>query len=109
VGYDGADLRDSGTQGSAKVSERHTYRLELSSFDLDVLEDVLADAIGQRLRRPREANLRDEIRALRQIRALREIRSAVFAQEPLRTMLRSVPSEASEGAPPAHSAQANRC
>ena len=92
------------------MSERHTYRLELSSFDLDVLENVLTNAIEQRLRRPREmSNLGDEIRALRQIGALREIRSAIFAQEPLRTKQRSVPSEASEGAPPAHSAQANHC
>jgi hypothetical protein len=73
------------TQGSAKVSERHTYRLELSSFDLDVLGDVFADAIEQRLRRPCESsNLGDEITALKQIRALREIRSAIFAQEPVR-------------------------
>jgi hypothetical protein len=92
------------------VSERHTYRLELSSFDLDVLEDVLSNAIGQRLRRsPEMSNLGDEIRALRQIMALREIRSAIFAQEPLRTKLRSVPSEVSEGAPLAYSAQANGC
>ena len=91
------------------MSERHTYRLELSSFDLDVLEDVLTNAIGQRLRRPREPKLRDDIMAVKQIRALREIRSAIFAQEPLRTKQRSVPSEASEGAPPAHSAQANHC
>jgi hypothetical protein len=91
------------------MTERHTYRLELSSFDLDVLEDVLTNAIGQRLRRPREPNLWGEITALKQIRALREIRSAIFAQEPLRTMLRSLPSEASESAPLAHSAQANRC
>ena len=92
------------------MSERHTYRLDLSSFDLDVLEDVLTNAIGQRLRRSREmSNLGDEIRALRQIMALREIRSAIFAQEPLRTKLRSVPSEVSEGAPLAHSAQANGC
>jgi hypothetical protein len=88
------------------VSERHAYRLELSTFDLDVLEDVLTNAIGQHLQRPREMpNLGDEIRALRQIRALREIRSAIFAQEPLRTRRHSVPSEASEGAPLAHSAQ----
>jgi hypothetical protein len=98
------------TQGRAKVSERHIYGLELSSFDLDVLAGVLTNAIWQRLRRPREmATLGDQIRALREIRALTEIRSAIFAQEPLRTKQRSVPSEASEGAPLAHSAQAKRC
>ena len=61
------------------MSKRHTYRLELSAFDLDVLEDVLRNAIAERIRSPRRTpNARDEIRALR------EIRRAIFAQEPVR-------------------------
>jgi hypothetical protein len=60
------------------MSERHRYILELSAFDLDVLEDVLRNAIAERTRSRRPPNTAHEIGALR------EIRRAIFAQEPRR-------------------------
>jgi hypothetical protein len=55
----------------------------MSAFDLDVLDDVLRDAIAERSRRPRKT-----LDAENQINALREIRRAIFAQEPPRSAAR---------------------
>jgi hypothetical protein len=60
------------------MSERDRYFLELSAFDLDVLEDVLRNAITERTRSRRAPNIAHEIGALR------GIRRAIFAQEPRR-------------------------
>jgi hypothetical protein len=65
------------------MTEKHTYRLEMSALDLDVLDDVLRDAIAERSRRPQRTS-----HAENQIDALKEIRRAIFAQEPPRLATR---------------------
>jgi hypothetical protein len=59
------------------MTEKHTYRLELSAFDLDTLEEALGGAIAERTR---SAHRTTDVQ--NQIRALNEIRRAIFAQEP---------------------------
>lgn len=59
------------------MSERYTYRLELSAVDLDVLEDVLRNAIAERIQSPRKTPTTED-----EIGALREIRRSIFVQEP---------------------------
>jgi hypothetical protein len=59
------------------MTEKHTYRLELSAFDLDVLEEALRGAIAERTR---SAHRTTDVE--NQISALNEIRRSIFAQEP---------------------------
>jgi hypothetical protein len=77
------------------MTEKHTYRLDLSAFDLDVLEEALIGAVAERARSAhRTADVEN------QVRALNEIRRAIFAQEPLPRPRRSEISWLRGGAAP---------